>query len=335
MSCTKPMDGYRASGGTVIIVARGDRPPREATSRVPMAIPCGKCPGCRLEYARQWGVRCLHEKKMWPHSKFVTLTYKNEMLPEHGCLVQRDVQLFMKRLRIHKERVYKGLSEEERKVHFPLGPRVRHVICGEYGEENGRPHYHALLFNCDFGDMVFFGRNKRGEALYTSVELSRLWSVDGQEIGHCTVGEVTFDSAVYCAKYSLKKVNGNDADIHYEVVSDGGEVVRRPSEFAIRSTRPGIGGTFFDKYGPEIVANDSVIVNGREVRPPRYYDLRAKKSGLVSHEGNSVLCKCSVCANKRKRKRLAVLNRHDNTPARLRVKERLMVIAAEKKERNL
>ena len=55
--------------------------------------------------------------------------------------------------------------------------------------------------------MRHFGRNARGEPLYTSEELLRYWSVDGRPMGHVTLGEVTFDSAVYCAKYALKKIS--------------------------------------------------------------------------------------------------------------------------------
>ena len=66
------------------------------------------------------------------------------------------------------------------------------------------------------------------------------------------------------------------------------------------------------------------MVDGREVRPPRFYDTRSEAIDPVGHG-----------RVKRKRKRLSVLNRLDNTEDRLRVKERLAIIAAEKKERKL
>lgn len=37
------------------------------------------------------------------------------------------------------------------------------------------------------------------------------------------------------------------------------------------SRRPGIGKAYAEKYREEILLNDSVIVNGREVKPPKYY----------------------------------------------------------------
>lgn len=240
---------------------------------------------------------------MWPANSYVTLTYSTENMPLGGSLCLRDVQLFMKRLR--KSREDTG--------------RVRFFLGGEYGEDNKRPHYHALLFNCGFPDRVLHSSNKRGEPLYISRELETLWG-----LGFCTIGEVTFDSAVYCAKYALKKVTGDPAQAHYQVYDEFGEVFDRRPEFAVMSRRPGIGATYYEKFGKEVRAHDSVVINGREVRPPRFYD-----------ERTDVLDPDGLALHKRKRKRLAVLNKSDNTPARLAVKARLMEIAVEKKERKL
>jgi len=272
-----------------------------------------------MERARQWGLRCLHEKKMWKHNFFATLTYNDEFLPPGGSLCLRDVQLFMKRLRKAK------LSN----VNNP----VRFFLAGEYGEENRRPHYHALLFNVQFGGLKRIGQNARGEAMYSSSELSELWSVDGQSMGHCSLGEVTFDSAVYCAKYAMKKLNvsENSSDearaayaARYHVYDLDGVVHERVPEFAVMSRRPGIGALYYEKYGREVLEHDSVIVDGREVRPPRFYDTRSEAVDPVI-----------FMRNKRKRKRMGVLARFDNTAERLLVKKRLMEIAAEKKERKL
>jgi hypothetical protein len=202
--------------------------------------------------------------------------------------------------------------------------KVRFFLGGEYGEENKRPHYHALLFNVGFPDRLYFGDNKRGEPLFVSRELEKLWSTDGRVMGHCTIGAVTFDSAVYCAKYALKKVNGALAKDYYTVYDENGEVFERVREFAIMSRRDGIGAGYYERYGSEVRSLDSVVVNGLEVRPPRFYDGRSEKIDAVQFD-----------RFKRKRKRLAVLNRADNTVERLRVKERLMLLAAEHKERKL
>lgn len=43
------------------------------------------------------------------------------------------------------------------------------------------------------------------------------------------------------------------------------------------SRRPGIGSTYFAKYGSEIKAHDSIIMNGKEVPSIRYYDMKIEK----------------------------------------------------------
>lgn len=312
MGCVHPLKAYWTSRHRDSITFD----PVRSHNKISFPLPCGRCIGCRMEKARQWGLRCLHEKKMWAHNQYVTLTYNDESLPPGGTVSLRDVQLFMKRLRKAKKSV-------------ACNP-IRFFLGAEYGDENRRPHYHALLFNCDFPDRVYWSDNKRGEPLYTSRELSDLW---GQ--GHCSLGEVTFDSAVYCAKYALKKItitdNSSDEarreyERRYVVYDDDGQVFERAPEFAVMSRRPGIGAGYYARYGSEVRAHDSVVVNGLEVRPPRFYDVRSES---IAPE--------QFAAIKARRKRESVKEsvKADNTPERLRVKETLLLAAAKKKERTL
>lgn len=306
MTCMHPLQAFRGVGGIVVFDKRWSK------TKVPFSVPCGRCIGCRMDKARQWGIRCLHEKRSWPKSCYVTLTYDDESLPPGGTLCLRDVQLFMKKLR---------------KSRSPA--TVRYFLGGEYGEQNLRPHYHALLFNCDFPDKRPISPKSQ---LCVSDELNKLWG-----LGHASVGEVTFESAVYCAKYALKKVNGANADDHYTVYDADGIIHRRKSEFAVMSLKPGIGYKYFKKYSEELLNNDDVIVNSRHVKLPRYYDVLNEREQCsasdVSRE--TISCHCRLCRNKRRRKRLAVLNRSDNTPERLAVKEELAVKLAARKERKL
>ncbi|AXH74346.1 MAG: replication initiator protein [Microviridae sp.] len=270
-------------------------------SGVSLKIPCGYCIGCRLERARQWSVRCMHEKRMHEHSTFLTLTYDNEHLPRGGTLVKRDLQLFMKRLRKSK------------------GEGVRFYACGEYGDFNGRPHYHLLLFNCLFGDRKFLKENKRGDKLFCSEEVRKLWPV-----GHNWLGEVTTESANYVARYILKKVTGKKADEHYAVIDAHGEVYDREPEFTVMSRRPGIGAGYYEKYGSEVRIHDSVIVNGREAKPPRYYDVFSEL-----HD-SAAFGKVKV-----QRRRRALLLRSDNTSRRRWVKEVCTLARLKRMERSL
>lgn len=239
MPCYYPLHAYRAKSKDVqkteiafrrLDSWRGQR----------LELPCGQCIGCRLEKARQWATRCVHEASLYEDNCFITLTYNDENLPKDGSLCLRDFQLFMKRLRKSSEK------------------SIRYFHCGEYGEENtNRPHYHALLFNYDFSDKQPFSK-RNGYQTYTSNTLSELWRK-----GHALTGSLTFESAGYVARYTLKKVTGKDSGDYYGVMQP---------PYATMSRRPGIGKGWFDKYSGDVYPIDRVIVNGVHTRPPRYYD---------------------------------------------------------------
>ena len=175
-------------------------------------------------------------------SSFVTLTYDDSHV--EPSLKYRDFQRFMYRLRKR------------------FGP-TRFFMCGEYGSLNWRPHFHALLFGLGFPDRVLLGGD-----LYRSPALEKLWP-----FGFSTIGDVTFQSAGYVARYSLKKVTGDLADRHYSRVDlRTGECVRLVPEFGHMSLKPGIGFGWFQKYWRDVfAARDGCVVRGRVVPPPKYY----------------------------------------------------------------
>lgn len=221
-----------------------------------IVLPCGRCDGCKMERARQWTVRCVHESKMWDSNCFVTLTYNDANLPQGGTLVKKDFQDFMKRLR----RKY--------------GSGIRFFQCGEYGGDRGRPHYHAILFNHDFADKVPF--SKRGDSiLYTSEDLDALWGK-----GFASVGSVTPESIAYVCRYVLKKVSGKDADMHYLNPVSG--MLLEPeyvnmSRGGSRKGPGGIGQSWYREFKGDVFPSDEVIVSGRSCKPPRFYDKLLEK----------------------------------------------------------
>lgn len=217
---------------------------------MPVTVPCGQCTGCRLERSRQWAMRCVHEAQLHEEKCFITLTYDNEHLPHGGTLVKRHFQLFMKRLRRE------------------LGGGIRYFHCGEYGERDKRPHYHALIFGTCFPDKRFHTRNAQGQTLYTSLVLQSLWGH-----GFCTIGEFTFETAAYCARYILKKVTGKPAAEHYRSVNlDTGELVDRLPEYVSMSLKPAIGAEWFRKFQCDVYPDDFVVLRGKKLPVPRYYD---------------------------------------------------------------
>jgi len=241
-------------------------------------------------------MRCVHEASLHEDNIFITLTYDNEHLPENGSLRYRDYQLFMKRLLVHTER----------HTNRPLG--VRFYMCGEYGETFLRPHYHAIMFNYDLPDKKLH-RIDRENPLYTSEILSGLW---GQ--GHTLIGGVTFQSAAYVARYIMKKVTGDAAENHYQVIDpETGEITQRVPEFTNMSRRPGIAGKWFDKYMDDVFPDDFVVLNGKKVTPPRFYTSRYE-----------LLYPDEVAQIKRDRKKRSQKRAHDSTPERLKVREQVL-----------
>ncbi len=219
----------------------------------PMDVPCGSCLGCRADQARDWSVRIMHERECHDSAWFVTLTYDDKHLPEFESLQKQHVQKFIKDLR-------EWYRYRLKKKGIKHGGRIRFYCCGEYGTQTGRPHYHILLFGFDFLDKTYWSM-RDSHKVYRSDTLEGLWSWGNSEIG-----SVTFESAAYCARYIMKKFTNKDPD---KVLEHYGY---KDPEFATMSRRPGIGKEWFDKYGQEVYTHDSVIVRGKEVRPPKFYD---------------------------------------------------------------
>ncbi|UDN67675.1 replication initiator protein [robinz microvirus RP_92] len=287
MPCYRPIFGYRghlrgASGKRVITFKR-----TEARGDERLVLPCGECIGCKFERSRQWAVRCMHESQLHLHNAFVTLTYDDEHLPHGGTLVKRDLQLFMKRLRKR------------------FGNGVRFYACGEYGDMGRRPHYHLLLFGIRFDDQKPIAKAKGGEVLYTSAVLGELWP-----FGFNNIGDVTFESCAYVARYILKKMYGPDSADHYETLLDTGEIYTLEPEFTVMSRRPGIAAVWYSRFGNGVRDHDSVVINGHEQMPPRFYDLKYELLDIVGFE-----------RVKLERRRRAILFRVNATPDRLRVRE--------------
>lgn len=279
MACYSPLTGYRSryvepSGKRRIVFSSAD-----GYLDLPVTVPCGQCIGCRLERSRQWAIRCLHEAQLHKENCFITLTYDNKNLPADGSLHLPDFQKFMKRLR----KQYDHRS-------------VRFFHCGEYGDRLGRPHYHAILFGLDFADKQLFMVSPSGETLYRSVILERLWP-----FGYSTIGNVTFESAAYVARYIMKKVTGEKAEEHYQ---------GRTPEYTTMSRRPGIAAGWLEKYQDDVYPADEVVVRGKRMRPPKFYDTRYE---IAEPERFELL--------KARRRQTAAKHKADNTLERLAVKE--------------
>lgn len=257
----------------------------------PVKVPCGRCVGCKLERARQWSVRIVHHAQMRELSCFLTLTYDDAHLPHGGSLFKCHLQKFIRQLR--------KLSKKNHGDDF----RIEYFGCGEYGEDNQRPHYHLIVLGLDFQDKKLHSE-RNGIKLCTSDALTKLW-----RRGFCTIGEVTPESAAYCARYTMKKVHGSKAARHYTRVDpETGELTRRTGEFVLMSLKRPIGKNWLSVYKSDAYPSDFVVVSGRKQKPPKFYDKQLPEAERASiAETRKAFAKASP----------------DNTQARLDAREQV------------
>lgn len=200
-----------------------------------LQLPCGHCESCVEKRTRAWAVRCVLEAALYLNNCFLTLTYRDSCLPKGG-LCKSDLQKFIRKLR------------------DKVGYKIRYFACGEYGEHTYRAHYHLIIFNWFPQDAKFLKKSKYGGYLYTSKFLEDLWS-----FGLCSVGEVSFASCAYVARYCLKK---------FAKVDDN-------KEFCLMSRRPGIGEAFIRENLEKVYDTDKIYLNfgnSTSMMPMRYFD---------------------------------------------------------------
>lgn len=323
MTCFSPLQGFQSAD----LTSKGKRKTvfnrlyARADGMFLRTVPCNRCSGCRLTYSREWAVRCMHEASLFGDvNSFITLTYNDHFLPRiysedgrilgNGSLNYQHWTNFMKRLR-------KALSP--RKIRFYMGP--------EYGDLSLRPHYHALIFNYDFPDKHLY-TTRNGNRLYRSDFLESVWTDPdtGLSMGFSTVGSVTFESAAYVARYMMKKVKGEDTENRYTRYNlETGEIFFVEPEKARMSNRSGIGRDWFDKFAvTDIYTKDCVSMNGRLVRPPKYYDSLFENLSPEDFE-----------AIKLSRQKAMAEMAHELTPERLRAREVCHLSSMQKLPRNI
>ncbi|AXL14765.1 replication initiator protein [Microviridae sp.] len=283
MTCYHPIKGYRARDGSLTFS-------KKQSTGIKQEAACGQCIGCRLARSGAWALRCIHEASLYEDNCFITLTYDDENLPHDGSLLKSDFQKFMKRLRKQNEH------------------KIRYYQCGEYGEQFGRPHYHACLFNHDFKDFEPYQENEQGDIVFTSEALSNTWGK-----GFTTVAPLTYETAAYTARYILKKILGDRAGEHYLKTNPiTGEVHEVEPEYNTMSRRPGIGIEWYEKHKTDCHPSDFITHKGKKYPIPIYYDTLLKRSSPEDLERIKDLRKQKLGKHKK-----------DLTPERLAVREKV------------
>lgn len=223
-----------------------------------LQLPCRHCVGCRLSKSREWANRIVMEQLYHEDTWFVTLTYDDDHLPPafpvdeatgeilsvNATLVKNDLQKFFKRLRKN--------SKQD----------IRYYSCGEYGSSTYRPHYHCIIFGLHLDDLKLLKDNFSGSPYFVSDFIAKCWP-----FGYHIIGKVTWQSAAYVARYTMKKaLNGFDKRYYQKAGIE--------PEFQVMSLKPAIGRQYYDDH-PEIFDYDSFSVStpqgGRRMYPPEYF----------------------------------------------------------------
>lgn len=291
----------------------------------PFKRKCGQCVGCRLEDSRQKAIRCMHEMQLHEHNGgncFITLTFNEDSIAKREVpesLDHRDWQLFIKKLRkqvVPKNPYEKGTDKYKA---FAREKGVRFYMCGEYGEESGRPHYHAIIFNYDFPDKEPW-MTRNGFTLYRSSLLEQLWPY-----GYSSIAEANFETAAYVARYVMKKVNGDAKEDHYRryrVDEETGEILETidlKPEYNQMPNKPGLAKWWYDEFKDDVYPKDYIIVKGKEMRPPKYYDLQLEKENPFE-----------LARLKEIREWKGLKHKENNTHERLLVREQVQKLKLEK-----
>lgn len=296
MPCFVPLRAFKTAQGAIVFKEKGN----DVLSQ--LWLPCGRCIGCKLERSRQWAMRCVHEASLHESNAFVTLTYDDAHLPYRSSLDYSHFQKFMKRLR-KRMRV-----------------QCSFVVAGEYGDLNWRPHWHALLFGVNFSDSVPMRMLRAHESLRRSPLLEELWP-----FGHSSIGDVNFETAAYVGRYCTKKITGQLAESHYRRIDqDTGEIYHLTPEMLRCSNRRPIGKGWFERFRSDVYPHDYVVVRGKEMKPPKYYDT------LLDREFPDVLEDVKF-----QREIDALENGLDNTFQRLQVKQQVVTAGLAQFRRNL
>lgn len=223
-----------------------------------LLLPCRHCVGCRLSKSREWANRVVMEQLYHEDSWFLTLTYDDEHLPRsfpvdkatgeilsvHSSLVKVDLQKFMKRLRFNSHQ------------------SIRFFAAGEYGSITYRPHYHLLLFGLQLSDLEVIRKSPLGDEYYISQLISKCW-----DKGFHVLGKVTWQSAAYVARYTMKKATHGYDPRYYDAAGI-------EPEFQVMSNRPGLARQYYDDH-PDLFDYQSYNVStpqgGRKMYPSAYF----------------------------------------------------------------
>lgn len=287
MQCISPLKASHNKAGDITYNSRRAEP-----GLIGFQFECRKCLACRLNMAREKAIKAWHESKINP-GIFLTLTYDEQHL-ESPRLIYPHFQNFMKSLRQsvtqHLIKPESDATDEEHDAYKEAIDKlyIPYIVCGEYGDKNKRPHWHALLFNYRPSDEKYKYTNEHKDKVYTSEKISQFWGK-----GSCEYGEISMDSAGYVARYAAKKLaHGRDQDHDYHPLFK-------------YSQRRFVGRSWIERYYKHTFTQGHItLANGEKASVPRSYVDWAKehKPDFWEHYVTKVRPNIIALAEEKKRK---------------------------------
>lgn len=249
---------------------------------------CGSCIACKINEKRKWTSRILLETLATKHAAWVTLTFDEKNVPDQ--LSKEHVRKYMRLLRKQNP-----------------GNNYRYFASGELGDRFGRPHYHLIIWN----HQPRFNMDSKTGRVFDPV-IEKAWPYGGTMTEDLMLSNSLEKRAAYIAGYVVKKYSKPEHHEEEPIVLKA-ELKMGPKsklidsyldkkwqpeiqpEFAIMSTKPGIGTTALpkfaemltSKYGSMIIANLRTVpgqyrFNNKLWPIPRY--LRVKLADMIGIE---------------------------------------------------
>lgn len=230
-----------------------------------IALPCGWCVGCRLDNARMWSLRMMHELRYSTNCHFITLTYADKYLPDHADLKYEHLRDFFKRARhLFQGELSPTSRRPTRHVVTPSSPAFRYFACGEYGDKTMRPHYHFCAYDFKIPDLRFFKQTKTGP-YFISQALADCW-----QHGHVITCPLDWASAQYVSGYVTKKMNVHEGVRLISPANEDEEAEYYTIQRAFQSK--GLGLRWYQEHQKEVWDLDACLYSNKYLtKVPRYY----------------------------------------------------------------
>ena len=237
---------------------------------------CKKCWACRLNYSIEWAARIIHECEKTPGMNyFVTLTYDNDHVPVLDRLEYKD-QDGNKQVRYNDGTFRPSLNKDDARKFINslrkyLSRTYNHTglkfyMCGEYGGQTSRPHFHYILMNCPLNPTKFYDNHidENGKDHWKQKEIEAQWKK-----GMIDVALVEFGDAAYVARYGTKLFLKGGTEEDYAKLG----IVK---EFTRCSRNPGIGLDFVRRHELDLLLTDEIVMKNSSdktvhVKLPQYY----------------------------------------------------------------